>query len=114
MMESSNPIAAFIMLIAAFVIYFLPTFVAAKRRHPNGTSIFLLDLFLGWTLLGWVAALVWSASSVKPESKVSKGGEAHPIAGDRYQKLEKIAALRESGHLTYEEFEREKSRLLNS
>lgn len=47
-----------IVFIPAF--YMLPTFEAWLREHPNLTSIALLNLFLGWTLLGWVAALVWS------------------------------------------------------
>jgi hypothetical protein len=40
-------------------IYFLPTIVAALRHHQQVLAIFLLNLLLGWTLLGWVAALVW-------------------------------------------------------
>jgi hypothetical protein len=41
--------------------YFFPAIVAAVRRHPNATAIFLLDLLLGWTVLGWIGALVWCA-----------------------------------------------------
>ena len=61
-MESGSPVAGFVLLMAAFVIYFTPTFVAAKRKHRTGNSIFLVNLLLGWTALGWVAALVWSVS----------------------------------------------------
>ena len=28
-------------------------------------AIFVLNLFLGWTLLGWVGALVWAATAVR-------------------------------------------------
>lgn len=44
---------------AAMIIglYFLPTLVAVKERRG---SVFILNLFFGWTLLGWVIAL-WSA-----------------------------------------------------
>lgn len=62
-MDSGSPLAGFVLLMAAFVIYFTPTFVAAKRKHRNGNSIFLVNLLLGWTALGWVAALVWSVSA---------------------------------------------------
>ena len=41
-------------------IYFLPTIVGSK--HRNVASIFILNLLLGWTFLGWVIALIWSAS----------------------------------------------------
>jgi RsiW-degrading membrane proteinase PrsW (M82 family) len=40
--------------------YCLPAIIASRRKHPNTTSITLLTLLLGWTLIGWVVALVWS------------------------------------------------------
>lgn len=42
-------------------VYFLPSFVAAGNKHRQSTAIFLLNLLLGWTVLGWIAALIWSA-----------------------------------------------------
>ncbi|WP_374328680.1 superinfection immunity protein [Azonexus sp.] len=41
-------------------LYFLPTFEAWKKSHPNLTAISLVNLFLGWSLLGWVVAVVWA------------------------------------------------------
>ena len=41
-------------------IYFLPSIVAACRKHVNFTAIFILNLFLGFTLFGWVFALIWA------------------------------------------------------
>lgn len=41
-------------------IYFIPSFVAHSREHKNKTSILVLNIFLGWTFLGWVTALVWA------------------------------------------------------
>jgi hypothetical protein len=55
----------FLMLAALVAVYFLPGLIAFKRDHQNAASIMLLNLFLGWTLLGWVGALVWSASAKK-------------------------------------------------
>ena len=45
-----------------FLIYFLPTIVALVRHKRNTLSIFLLNLFLGWTLIGWIVALVWAST----------------------------------------------------
>ena len=45
-------------------IYFLPDWIAQSRGHPNRGSIFVLNLFLGWTFLGWVAALIWANSYI--------------------------------------------------
>ena len=50
-------------------IYFLPDWVAQSRGHPERGSIFILNLFLGWTFLGWVAALIWAFSSINKNRK---------------------------------------------
>ena len=43
-------------------LYFLPTIVAKRRGKTNLLAIFTLNLFLGFTLIGWVVALVWAVS----------------------------------------------------
>ena len=58
-------IGIFLLMIAlaiGLLIYFLPAYVAFKRRHNNRTPILLVNLFLGWMFLGWVAALVWACT----------------------------------------------------
>jgi hypothetical protein len=42
-------------------MYFLPALIAFGRGHHQRFAIFLLDLFLGWTVIGWIAAMVWAA-----------------------------------------------------
>ena len=49
--------------IAAF--YFLPAFVAYGRGHHQKAAIGLLNIFLGWTVLGWIIALVWAVSATQ-------------------------------------------------
>ena len=49
-----------LLVILIFTSYFLPTLIAFLRRHKNKLAIFLLNLLLGWTVLGWVISLVWS------------------------------------------------------
>jgi hypothetical protein len=56
--------------VATVTIYMLPTFIAAKRNCKARNAIGIVDLFLGWTFVGWVVALAWSASGeVEPVSK---------------------------------------------
>jgi len=43
-----------------FVMYFLPTLIALVRDKKDKLSIFLLNFFLGWSVIGWVVALVWA------------------------------------------------------
>lgn len=50
-------------LFVLVVPYFLPTIIAILRQKTNTGSIFALNLFLGWSLIGWVVALIWALSS---------------------------------------------------
>jgi ABC-type sugar transport system permease subunit len=50
--------AVVITLLSLF--YFLPFAIAFNRKRVNTGAIFALNLFLGWSLIGWVIALVWA------------------------------------------------------
>jgi hypothetical protein len=52
--------AALIIIIPSIVIYFLPTIVALVRKKTNPVVVILVNVFLGWTLIGWIVALVLS------------------------------------------------------
>jgi Superinfection immunity protein len=43
------------------LLYFLPTIIG--RYKHDATGIFLLNLFLGWTVIGWLIALIWAISA---------------------------------------------------
>jgi hypothetical protein len=49
-----------------FVMYFIPSIVALARNKRDTFLIFLLNLFLGWSIIGWVIALVWALRSDYP------------------------------------------------
>ncbi|WHZ27071.1 MAG: hypothetical protein OJF51_001867 [Nitrospira sp.] len=57
-----NPEATGELVITAVIgmIYFFPTIMAYQRDHVQRSSILALNLFLGWTVIGWVGALVWT------------------------------------------------------
>ena len=44
--------------VAAVGLYFLPSIVATGRQTPHWLTVFLLNLFLGWSVIGWVVAMV--------------------------------------------------------
>lgn len=46
--------------IAGPALYFLPTFEAWLKKHPNIGAISVVNVFLGWTLVGWVVAASWA------------------------------------------------------
>jgi Superinfection immunity protein len=47
-------------LIFVALLYFMPSFRAARTNRF--LPIFALNLFLGWTLIGWIVAFVWAWS----------------------------------------------------
>ncbi len=49
-----------------FVMYFLPSILAFARNKRDATGILLLNFFLGWTMIGWVVALVWAVKTDVP------------------------------------------------
>jgi len=46
-------------------LYFLPIIVGAVKRKKNMLGIVLLNVLAGWTLIGWIIALVWAFSPDK-------------------------------------------------
>jgi hypothetical protein len=57
----------FIGIILIIALYFIPTIVAASRKVTNSGSVFVINLLLGWTLVGWVVALAMSVKSKTPQ-----------------------------------------------
>jgi len=53
-----DPIASLIPL----ALYFLPTIIAMSRKHRQKFPIMIVNIFTGWTLIGWVVALAWCVS----------------------------------------------------
>jgi len=53
-------LGAFAAVVVGLAIYFTPALIARRRKHRSLWAVFALNLFLGWTFIGWVAALVWA------------------------------------------------------
>ncbi|WP_202595362.1 superinfection immunity protein [Halalkalibacter okhensis] len=51
------------------ILYPVPTLIAFARRKTNKVAITVLNIFAGWTFIGWVIALVWSLMNEKTEVK---------------------------------------------
>ncbi len=60
-----------VLLVVAFVVllgvYLLPALLAWMMACPQRMTILLLNVFLGWTVFLWIAALVWALASGKDE-----------------------------------------------
>lgn len=62
--DSSGGIGSLVALVVVLGLYFLPTIIASQRGVTNFGSIAVINLFLGWTLVGWVVALAMSFKDV--------------------------------------------------
>src|SRR5262252_793447 len=60
----SNCFVVLLVIVLCLMIYFLPAIIGRKKR--DATALTALNLFLGWTLIGWVGALVWALSVEAP------------------------------------------------
>ena len=55
--------------LAGVLIYMAPAIVAFARGHLSAWAILVLDLVFGWTLIGWIIALIWSLTGNKARSR---------------------------------------------
>lgn len=128
-----------ILILLAFILYFLPTIIAANRKKSNTGAIFVLNLFLGWTMVGWIISLVWALSSdgfrtptvvvnnnsqvrsqeYKGESHQKRSPESPETANpkmisqqDKIDQLRQLKQLLDEGVLTVEEFNKQKAAIL--
>jgi glucan phosphoethanolaminetransferase (alkaline phosphatase superfamily) len=68
--EAATTVIFVLIPIALLALYPVPVVIAACRSHPNTVPILLVNLFLGWTFLGWFVALVWACTSTSKSAVV--------------------------------------------
>lgn len=57
-----------LVVLAIVLIYMLPTLIAFGRGHPRRQDVALVNILVGWTLIGWIAVFLWaSLVYVEPE-----------------------------------------------
>ena len=56
--------AELILLASLLSLYLLPAIIG--RNKSDAGAIFLFNLLAGWTLLGWLGALIWAVSKEAP------------------------------------------------
>ncbi len=65
------------------LFYFLPTIIAFIKKPPSIASVVVINVFLGWTFIGWVVALAMAFRDGRPQQQVivynqSEGGQPPP------------------------------------
>lgn len=62
--------------------YFLPTIVAQIRNAKRPATIFSVNLVFGWTVVGWIAAVIWALrQQPSPEGKLA---DSCPVEADTW------------------------------
>jgi hypothetical protein len=44
----------------SLALYLLPTIIVLARRKKKVLGPILVNVLLGWTFIGWIAALIWA------------------------------------------------------
>jgi len=57
-------------LAVLFALYWLPTMVAVIRRTPSALGVAAINFFLGWTVIGWIVALILALASYPVQERV--------------------------------------------
>ena len=57
-----------------FSIYLAPSIVAVVRGHQRWLWIGFLNFATGWTVAGWIAALVWSVTAIGQPTAITRIG----------------------------------------
>ena len=74
---NNNDFASSVLLFVVLIPYFIPTIVALSRGLHNKGSIIVVNVFLGWTLIGWVVALAMACAG-KKSAPVNSFGHTPP------------------------------------
>jgi hypothetical protein len=64
-MAANDSGASLILFAVLGILYFLPSAAGWKKR--NATAIVALNLLLGWTIIGWIVALIWGLTTDPPD-----------------------------------------------
>jgi len=76
---------------ALLLIYGYPLNTAHERRHPNRWKITAVTILLGWTVVGWVVALIWSFGWLDHDSMRN---QANPIGLANWKTPRHLALVR--------------------
>ncbi|MFT4109448.1 superinfection immunity protein [Propionicimonas sp.] len=84
-LTDQRPVSTALLVVSWVVVfltglYMLPWAVAASRGKANQWSVFAVNLLLGWTVVGWIVALVMSCTAHRPVAVPALSGYASVAA----------------------------------
>lgn len=64
--DTAGAVIAIAWITISTAAYFAPAIVALARHVPNTGSVIVIDVLLGWTIVGWIVALAMACRSKPP------------------------------------------------
>src|ERR1700682_5143995 len=87
-----------VVAVVAMLVYFAPSIVADRRGRRSVLLLALVNALLGWTIVGWLAALYWAFHRDSPKKgdriRSDRRGQARaaqcaaPGIGERIARLD--------------------------
>ena len=65
----------YLIFFSCTVVYFIPSIIAYKKNTVNSVDVYVVNLLLGWTILGWIASLFMGVLGKTLVSNEIKNGE---------------------------------------
>ena len=98
-----------------FIVYFAPTIIAVDNDNPQSQGIMVLNLFLGWTLFGWVVSFVWAVIRPKVQDQYNQSSAAsfHKKNLNIIRELTLLDELKSKGSISEDEYLTLKKRIIN-
>ncbi|OAJ62271.1 hypothetical protein A6V36_21835 [Paraburkholderia ginsengiterrae] len=50
--------------VGALILYLVPSMIADARDRKDAFAVTIVNILLGWTVIGWFAALLWAQHPV--------------------------------------------------
>lgn len=92
-MDDTDAFASFLAILLIIGIYLIPTIIAVCRKAYHTAAAIIVNVFLGWTFIGWVVALILSllnAPTKNPQQIVINQvvGDKNTVSKDKEIKTE--------------------------
>lgn len=87
----TSPVPSLVLLALLALVYFLPAVIAKQRGCKATAGIVIVDIFLGWTFVGWVVALAWAASGESGVPQVNAVAPC-PVCGAQMRSADELRA----------------------
>jgi len=99
-------------IVFGLLLYFIPAFVGRNKRDSLGIT--LLNIFLGWSVLGWIGALIWAITSKRKDAPLFYQNPFQPVATpvSTTEQLMEYKKLLDAGAITQDEYDLQKMKLL--